>query len=233
MRKFYFDMETVPDQTPGALDVFLAEVRPPAQYKKPESIDKWMAENAEAVAVENWKKSALDGIAGEICSIAFAIDDGQIYNLHRDINNMNTERDLLADFFQMLMTVAVKDGEGAFPRMQWVGHNIVDFDLRFLYHRCVVNNVRPSCRIPVNERSGGKYVYDTMKEWAGWKGFVKQDALVVALGIELPIVPDEIVEVDGSMVWDLYQAGRGEVIGQYNTLDVIKVREIHKRMTFS
>ena len=49
--------------------------------------------------------------------------------------------------------------------MHWIGHNIVSFDLRFLWQRCLVLGIRPPVPLPLEGRDG--IVTDTMIEWAG------------------------------------------------------------------
>lgn len=231
--KHYFDMETIPDQREGAFERYLDQVTPPGNYKKQDTIDAWMLENAEAIALQDYQKTGLNGLHGEICSIAFALDDGEIQSLTR--THENNEAWLLNNFWTALkvQTETLTPG-GHMPRLEWIGHNIIDFDLRFLKQRSIVNGIKPPFLVPADARHGGDWVFDTMKEWCGTYGsnrYVKQDELVEVLGIE---VPDTIVkEIDGSMVWDLFKAGEYETIAEYNRLDIFKVREIHKRMIFA
>ena len=103
--------------------------------------------------------------------------------------------------------------------------------LRFLFQRCVILGVEPPVVLPVDARQGSDKIYDTMIGWGGWKGFVKQDALVDALGIEIE-AEEGLMDIDGSMVWDLVQAGRLDVVRKYNMLDVEKCRMIYRRMTW-
>lgn len=70
----------------------------------------------------------------------------------------------------------------------------------------------------------GKEVFDTMREWAGWKGYVSQTALCEAFGIDVD------TDLDGSMVWDAYQRKKYDDILTYNKNDVRIVRELYKRM---
>ena len=225
MRKLFFDIETIPDQREGAIDRYLADVKPPGQYKKQESIQKWIDENAEAVAVENWKKSALHGIAGEVCSIAWAFDDGPV--LCATGNDNKSESAVLANFFSSLCEEA-RVGEGRYPNFLWIGHNVIDFDIRYLYQRMVINGIDPSIKIPIDERYNGKHVFDTMKAWGGWRDMVKLDALVDAFGLKY----EEEQGIDGSQVWDLYQSGQYNTITQYNKLDVEKTRDVYRRLTW-
>ena len=239
--KAFTDIETIPDQRPGAFDRYLDKVKPPANYKKPETIDKWMAENAESEAESEFLKTGLSGLHGEICSIAFALDDRDIKFVTRGVN-AETEVGLLAEFWSMLQAEIENALDGSssdrakapFVKLQWVGHNLLDFDLRFLLQRSVVNGIRPAYTLPADARHGSDWVFDTMKAWAGWRGYVKQDDLCEALGI---VAPDEttktVGDVDGSQVWSLFRAGEFDTIADYNVLDVWKVREIWRRMTYA
>lgn len=223
--KLYIDIETVPDQREGALDKYLAEVKPPANYKKPESIEKWMKENAEMVAVEQWKKSALTGIAGEILSVAWAFDDRPSEGVCRALDE--DERVAIGGLFAAIKR-EMRAGQGGFPKLEWIGHNLIEFDLRFLWQRCVILEFEPPVQIPVESRHDKGRVYDTMKAWAGWKGYEKQDNIIAALDPDYPAP-----EIDGSMVWDMAQAGLYDDILAYNKSDVEKVRTMHRRMTWA
>lgn len=209
----YIDIETIPDQTPGSLEKILATVQPPGNYKKSESIAKWREESAPAIAEEKWLKTALNGASGEIISIAWAIDDGEINCLHRELGFL--EVNLLERFF-----------EAAFPepvrQPTWIGHNL-EWDLRFLWHRCVVNDVLKGCMLPVQSR---ERTYCTMREWAGYRDTISLDNLAQALGIEGKIA-------NGSQVWEMVKAGLYDELRSYNKDDVRVTREIHRRMQFS
>ena len=213
----YLDIETIPDQRPGALERAEANIKPPSSYKKPESIERYRKDNAEA----QLRRTALQGIAGEVCSIAWAFDDGPIKAATRD--RTLSEASILQTFFANVADEM--DGRGQYPRITWVGHNVIEFDLRFLKQRSLICNVPPAVFIPADARHG-KTVFDTMKEWAGWKGYVKLDALCDAFGI-----PGKS-DVDGSMVGDLWDAGEYEKIRQYNIDDVQLVRNVYRRMTW-
>jgi hypothetical protein len=234
-RRIFIDLETIPDQDPGAFDKYLGAVEPPGNIRKPESIDKWFLENAERVALEKFQKTALNGLHGEICSIAWAIDDGEIHNevrLGGEIHNLESE--LLEKFWDQLYTELRELGgkDGNWPKVEWVGHNVIDFDLRFLKQRCIINQVEPHRFIPADARHGTGQVFDTMKEWSGFRGYVKQDDLCDALGIAAPAWAQHVAATDGSQVWELWRNGDYDLLALYNKLDVFKVREIYKRMHY-
>jgi len=191
--RIFIDLETIPDQKPDAFDRCLAAVKPPGNYKKPETIEAWLEENAHKIATEQLEKTSLDGLHGEICAIGFALGDlpAESYVRHHG----DSEADLLVLFYDY---VRKRLNKYQFP--QWIGHNLLDFDLRLLKQRTAVNKIPVEKRlfIPADSRHGGDHVFDTMKEWAGWKGYVKQDELATAFGLPTK------GEFDGSKVWDAW-----------------------------
>ena len=216
----FFDLETIPDQTEGALQEFMDNIKPPGQYKKPESIQKWIETQGAETAFEQWKQTALEGIAGEIVSIAWTFDDEPVDGLLVPGHEAAT----IQGFFDAVYD-RHQSGEGKFQQITWIGHNIIDFDLRFLYQRACVLGIKPSFLIP---NRPGSTIFDTMKEWAGFRGYVKQESLYKALGGQ----PYENDDVDGSMVWDMIQAGCYDEVLAYNKRDVEKVRHNYKALTW-
>ena len=74
MRTF-LDIETLPSLAPDARELARAGVKPPANYKKPETIAEWWKTEGETAAETVWRKGALDGAVGELCAVGFAADD--------------------------------------------------------------------------------------------------------------------------------------------------------------
>lgn len=69
--KIYIDIETIPTQNSDFQAYVCENLKPPANYKNQETIDKWLEENkGEAI-----HKTALDGAFGEIVVIGVAIND--------------------------------------------------------------------------------------------------------------------------------------------------------------
>jgi Predicted 3'-5' exonuclease related to the exonuclease domain of PolB len=107
-----------------------------------------------------------------------------------------------------------------------VGHNIIGFDLPFIFQRCLVNNVpaRPFVNLGEYNVRG---VFDTMRGWwLGGRNRVGLDDVAWALGIE----SSKTSEVEGSRVYELYQAGKLLEIREYNLNDVRLTRKIYERM---
>jgi hypothetical protein len=133
--------------------------------------------------------------------------------------NEQEEAQALRDFLALLSDFDLECDE-------IVGHNIIGFDLPFIYQRCLVNNI--PARPPINL---GEYnvrgVFDTMKAWwLGSRNRVGLDDIAWALGIE----SSKTGEVEGSKVFDLYQAGRLAEIREYNLNDVRVTRKVYERL---
>lgn len=248
----YIDIETIPGQ--GLYEEFLKEAKesfkPPsdltktqacadleltgndAKYtSKDDAIAKWVErfaeEKAPEVAEQNWRKTALDGAKGEIISIAWALNDSPVECCYRSINGCEIE--LLDAFFGRLQK-KLKVGQGKYSRYNtpfFIGQYVAGFDLKFIYHRAVILGVKPPFELPFYGRHG-QHFYDTQEAWAGFKGRMSQDNLCKALGIE-----GKPGDISGATVWDAVKAGNIKRVVEYNIDDVEKVRQIHKRLTFS
>lgn len=107
-----------------------------------------------------------------------------------------------------------------------VGHNIIGFDLPFIFQRCVVNNIPIKPFVNLSEFNV-RGVYDTMHRWwLGTKNRVALDDIAWALGIP----SSKTDEVEGSRVFELYQAGRLAEIREYNLNDVRVTRKVYERL---
>lgn len=110
-----------------------------------------------------------------------------------------------------------------------VGHNVIGFDLPFIFQRCLVHAIpaRPFVNLSEYNVRG---VFDTMHRWwLGAKRHVSLDDVAWALGIE----SSKTADVEGSKVYDLYQAGKLDQIREYNLNDVRVTRKIYERMVAS
>ena len=107
-----------------------------------------------------------------------------------------------------------------------VGHNIINFDLPFIFQRCLANNIAVKPFIDLSEFNVHG-VYDTMRAWwLGGRNRVALDDVAWALGLE----SSKTAEVEGSRVFELYQAGRLAEIREYNLNDVRVTRKVYERM---
>lgn len=107
-----------------------------------------------------------------------------------------------------------------------VGHNILGFDLPFIFQRCLVNSipVRPFVDLSEFHVRG---VFDTMHHWwLGSKRFVSLDDIAWSLGIE----SSKTAEAEGSKVFEMYHAEKLAEIREYNLNDVRVTRKVYERM---
>jgi hypothetical protein len=160
------------------------------------------------------KKLSLSAATARILCLAYAIEpqpDSPVQVLH------GSEAEILRRFWELAADCHL-----------FVGHNILDFDLRFIYQRSVIHEIKPSREIPF-ARFRKDPVYDTMHEWSKWgREHISLDLLARALGI-----PSPKECLDGSKVYPYYCAGRLPDICEYCKCDVETVRQVYRRLTFS
>lgn len=239
------DIETLPDLRPGARDAFIEAAK--ESFKAPSGLTKEQAasdlgftdakdikftskdsmialwterfkeEKAPEVGDAEWRKTSFDGLAGQLCIIGIAVDDEAPISLAGDESNM------LDDFRRILTDVVHAENMG---QPTFIGHNLIDFDLPFLFHRCVMLGIEPHPTMPVMPSRYTERVYDTMTRWAGFNNRIKLDTLARALGV------GGKGDIDGSMVYDYYAAGRIDELKTYCANDVEMTRVIYRRMTF-
>lgn len=231
----YLDIETVPDQSPGARAEVAKTITPPSNYSKADTIAKWEEETKPGLVEAAWLKTSFDGAAGQIAVASIAIGDAAPVSFWAE-DWRNAERDILRGLFAAIEAAdlgrELAGGTRAHAAPQFIGHYIVDFDLRFLFQRAVMLGVKPPACIPFHAKPWGHEVYDTMVAWAGAKGRISLDRLCRALG--LPAKGAELggEEVDGSKVWGMVRDGRIADVAIYCEGDVERVRQAHRRMTF-
>ena len=218
----FLDIETKPTSRKDIQERLIATVKYPTNYKSSEAIAKWWAENGEAQKAAAVGETALNGLWGEICCIGWAIEDGPVM-----VTLAITERDTLSlwakDFLEAMRGFLP---DGGFPqwdsRATWIGHNVQDFDLKFLWQRLVVQNLHLGFRLPLDRYPRGPWLYDTMKEWAGYGKYVKQTDLELAFNL----TRNDPLKNGGA---DIAAADITDICTHCSE-DVRLLREIHKRM---
>jgi len=110
-----------------------------------------------------------------------------------------------------------------------VGHNIISFDLPFIFQRCLAHSLKARPFVNLSDYNV-RGVFDTMHRWwLGSRRNVSLDDIAWALGIE----SSKTADVEGSKVFDLYQAGKLDLIREYNLNDVRVTRKVYERMVAS
>ena len=160
------------------------------------------------------KRLSLSATTGRILCLGYVIEPPQsaaVELLHGE------EKEILRRFWILAADIGL-----------FVGHNVLDFDLRFIYQRSIIHRIKPSREIPFT-RFRSAPVFDTMHEWTKWgRDMVGLDALAKALAL-----PSPKSELDGAKVYDYHKAGRDAEIYDYCKGDVETARRVYRRMTFS
>lgn len=244
----YIDIETIPSQDERVKADIAASIHAPANYKKEEAIQKWFAEHEEEEFNKAYRKTALNGLVGEIICISWALDYGPVQHVYRNneigteaelldddeedvyrVGEVGTEAELLVGFMLALRKGLALSHTDKLIEPVWIGHYITGFDLRFLWQRYIIRKVIPLVSIPFDAKPWDKTVYDTKIKLSGMQstGYGSLDEVSKIMG-HMPKG-----DITGATVWDAWLAGRFEDIAEYCDDDVERVRDLHKRMTFS
>lgn len=159
--------------------------------------------------------------AGPVAGLDFGIEQPQserVFGIDEDGTEQDEKTSLLA-FLGFLKDFDCDTDE-------LVGHNLLGFDLPFIFQRCLVHCISAKPLVDLSEfRVRG--VFDTMHHWwLGAKRFVSLDDVAWALGIE----SSKTATAEGSKVFELYQAGKLAEIRDYNLNDVRVTRKVYERM---
>lgn len=245
MSHIFIDIETLPDLRPGAREAFIKaaaeNVKAPSTYTKEQLaadlgitdkdeikftakdslaaqwVEKIGPSKADEIGDAEWRKTSFDAAQGQMLMIgaAFGNEDPVIFT--------GDEPAFMKDFNLWLADVFKFMNNG---RPQFVGHNLIDFDLPFIFRRSVILGINPHPIFPIMPSRYSDTVYDTMTGWAGFGGRIKLDSLLTALGF------DGKGNIDGSKVYDYYAEGRIDELCEYCKKDVIDTRKVWSKMTF-
>lgn len=207
MDPLFIDIETRRTDNAELIRRLSAKVKPPGSYKKPETIQKWWAEEGEAARTAAIEETALNGTYGRLASVSWA--DGftapKVMSGDDEVGILTGISDIL---LRNIRRIVAFNGE---------------FDLRFLYQRMVIAgvDVPTSLRCAVADRYG---FIDPMKDWAGFRGYVSQADLAAAMGI-----PNDD-KTTGADMAALIDAGDWEAVEFHNVNDVAVLQQIYQRM---
>lgn len=212
MRKLYLDIETLPAAQGDLEKLRLLFDKKNKEFDQ-EKFDDFL------------QKTNFDGAFGRVLCIGYAVDDES----PKIFYNENNEKETLKQFWNLVDAISATPRNSQYPDygVQFVGHNVMDFDLRFLYQRSIVLGVRPCYEINF-ARYRNYPIYDTMKEWVKWSN-ATVGLEYLALALDIPSPKDGI---DGSQVAEFFLKGKVNDILEYCKRDVETTRAICQRMTF-
>jgi len=204
MKRLFFDIETLPAE---GKDVEIVKQLWEDAKKKSANSEK----KTENTFDNFFRNTSFQGEFGRILCIGYAVEGEPVQCLSGD------EKEILKDFWEI-----AKDAD------LFIGHNIMEFDLRFIYKRSIIHNIKPSRELNF-ARYRNNPIYDTMKEWEKWGAIgTSLHKLSICLGVTSP----KEAGIDGSKVYDFYLDGKAEEIYKYCKRDVEATRSVYERMTF-
>lgn len=204
-KKIYLDIETIP-ATGSDLNK-LKEIHESKKKKYELKGQKYSKKFKDF-----YEETNFSGSFGQILCLAYAIDDNEVEIL------TGKEINILKNFWHLAKNMDL-----------FIGHNVMDFDLKFIYQRSIIFQVKPT-----KELCFARYrsfpIYDTLREWQCWGGGNGLDSLdALAKAFDLPTSKQGI---DGSQVYNFYTQGRLDEIYKYCKADVELNRKIYKKMNF-
>ena len=205
MRKLFLDIETIP------ADESKYEILKEIHAKRLEKHKNGTGTKPPETFEEYLESTGLDGAFGRICCISYAYDDEPVETLSGD------EKEILVKFWKVAEKVDL-----------FVGFNLLDFDLRFIFQRSIILGVKPGRQLSF-ARYRSDPIYDIMWEWSKWSNTrISLDTLAKALGIP----SSKGGEIEGRNVARAYRDGRIKEICAYCVKDVEVTRAIYNRMVF-
>lgn len=202
MKLLYLDIETIPAQEEKHQVLREIHSKKLADGKKvSDKFEDYLA------------ATTFDGAFGCIICIGYAIDDNpaEVFS--------GNEKQVLKDFWEIAKEARL-----------FIGFNNMDFDLRFIYQRSIINGVPPTQNLSF-ARYRNDPIYDIMWEWRKWarEPSVSLDTLAKAMNIP----SSKGGEIEGKDVWKAYQDGKITQICEYCKKDVEVTRAIYKKMVFA
>jgi predicted PolB exonuclease-like 3'-5' exonuclease len=227
MKILYFDIETIPADESSHEALRYLYARKIEKKMKEKGIDHDEAVLEFGTFEKFVDGTGFDGSFGRVLCIAYAVNNEET----RVICNDGNEKKTLEDFWFVAKQIDL-----------FVGHNIMEFDLKFLLQRSIMLGVKPTWtrfmepgKKPwdmIKHLDFARYkslpIFDTMHEWSNWGNpKVGLEHLALAMGIPTPKEG-----IDGSEVWNFYKAGKVKEICDYCMRDVETTRAVYKRIAF-
>lgn len=230
-RRFFIDVESVPPAEEYRPTLNREFVRQLCKKGEPRQAESRSGQDSEEECTdEEFRMLALHAEYGRILAIGVIVEqDYEVLRcgvLGRDRATGQFHMDearTLRGFWKLIKDFNVR-------RDLVIGHNILDFDLPFIYKRSRIHRIRPSVTFSF-ARYRSAPVYDTMREWAHW-GSKATYVSLANLGEILRVGITKMDGVNGSRVYSEFTAGNHELIARYCLQDVKVVRAIYYRMAF-
>ena len=209
----FFDIETLPSTDKQVIERIAANISPPGNIKKKESIDAWMEENYESELKKEIHKTGLNAAYGSVACIGFATNNW-VCATTKEMN----ETECIEYFYA-----------NAERYETFSGYNIAGFDLKFLKQRSMILGIKPPKNIlkAMNAKPWDDCIKDIMLIWDSDKNkMASLDLMCWWFGVK-----HDMPDMDGSMVADVWYENPQKVI-DYCIADVKAEKEIYYKMMF-
>lgn len=225
MDKIYFDIETFgnkPDESD--LVVNMEDIKVPAQYKKPESIEQYiqseyqkMLDSAPKRLDEKWRKNALDPYNCQVICIGLKVNDEPSFCLMDD-----NEFSLMSKFQSFLSSYHR-------GRYMTIGWNSLDFDVPILYLRAAKYGLKNLVMsLPRNNRDVLHVDLSRSMIPTVYNSKCSLSNACKFFGIQ-----GKMDCMDGSKVHDLWINGEKDIISKYCASDVEPLPLIAEKLGIS
>lgn len=236
--KVFLDIETLPPDE-SVLPIFESEILPHILSKaemmefQEQFVDTddstESCKSKEKYIQKAYRSLALKAEYGRVLCIGVILEkDGKEwrkgvfgYDIESEILHTDEER-ILRGFWQMMRN------DFNVRQDLIIGHNVMDFDLPFIYKRSRILGINPTIKLSF-ARYRSFPIYDTMREWALWNLREKSISLVHLadlLGIEM----SKTEGIDGSRVYDEFLKKNHSLIAKYCLQDVNITRAVYHRL---
>lgn len=244
-RLIVLDIETIPTQDATIAEHIRNEAieRRPANNTLKELKLAWDTEEArEARAREALLKTAVDPLLAMPICVCFTCDGAGEQRLYtydlarlRGAWTPGENGAAFADYNSGLICLADDLEALSGPETIWAGHNVAGFDLPVLLNRWRRADIRPPEHFP--RFNGGRWsgrVFDTMLRTPckNGLGLVSLNDAAEAYGLG-PVKTTLFhgLPLDGSRVYEAFEAGDMDAICNYCANDVLATRELYMRQT--
>lgn len=189
-----FDIETAPITDEAAIDRMRANLKPPGNYKKQDSIDEWYRTQGAQALEEQVARTALDGMRGDVIAVGWiavrVYQNGSVERLPIRLH-VRARTDTVKPFLSGVLEEITTDALAKPPHLVdahmtglvFAGHNIVGFDLPFLWQQAVRHDVPWPRLMPHLPSPWDGRVLDTMTALVGARNTVSLADACAACGV--------------------------------------------------
>jgi hypothetical protein len=227
-RKVVVDIETIPCADENRR--LLGRPRALAEASLWSRLFRSRQENA-AAEHELYLQTSLNWTFGRIICICLLIEAESQPSQTRAFLARIDPADTLATSLSKEAAALKEFWDAVLPDDYFIGHNILGFDLPFLWNRSLVCNVLPSRPLQL-ERESVRFTFDTMQVWGHWSGshasrqYASLNNLSQVMGL-----PGKTRA--GSQVYELWRRQRFEEIRDYCMSDVTLEYDLYRRLTLA